>query len=316
MLATCACGKAFQMQIRVSERSWSARQILIEVFRSLKTEIQRQGDGDFMTFQNIILKQEEAVYTIVFNRPKVLNALDRQTVEELASAIVIVEKDSSARALVLTGAGEKSFIAGADIAAMQSLNSVEARDFASYGHRVLDSLSRLPIPVIAAVNGFALGGGLETALACDFIYASENAKLGLVEVNLGLIPGFGGVARLARRVGTAKASEMIFSAAILNSAEALQCGLITKVTTQQELLDAAYKTAKSIASKGPQAVALCKRLLVEGQDADWRVANSFEQVAFGQVFATKDHDEGIAAFWKSGRRNLKISNQNLIYRLC
>jgi len=164
-----------------------------------------------MAYENLILEDKNDIRIIFINRPKVHNALNKKVLIELERALIEVESNKSFRCLIISGAGDKSFVAGADIAEMKSLGPLEAEAFSCLGHRVMDKIANLRIPVIAAVNGYALGGGLELALACDFIYASENASFGLVESKLGLIPGFGGVARLARRIGTAYAKEMIFA---------------------------------------------------------------------------------------------------------
>jgi enoyl-CoA hydratase len=249
-----------------------------------------------VSYENLLVEDAGAVRTITLNRPKALNALNRQTVLELGRALDDTASSTSLRVLVITGAGEKSFVAGADITEMKDMTPLQASGMSILGHKTLDKIATLPIPAIAAVNGFALGGGLELALACDFIIASDNARLGLVETNLGIIPGFGGVARLARRVGQAYASEMIFSAAQLDSAEALRVGLVNRVVLLAELKATVGKVADAIASKGPLAVALVKRLLVEGSDADARTAHALEQASFGLVFSTADKSEGVAAF--------------------
>ena len=251
-----------------------------------------------MSFQNLLVDDKGLVRTITVNRPTVLNALNHQTVAELQQAFVDVAAHKDLRAVILTGAGEKAFVAGADIGEFNSLSAEQARAYSQQGHTLLDAIGAVDVPVIAAVNGFALGGGLELALACDFIYASDNARLGLVEVNLGIIPGFGGVARLSRRLGKAMASELIFAAAQVKADEALRIGLVNKVVPQAELLAAALATAEIIAKKGPLAVAACKRLLREGESADLRVANSLEQTAFGLIFASEDRSIGVEAFTK------------------
>ena len=170
------------------------------------------ANQDNMSFQNLLVDDTELVRTITINRPAVLNALNAETLRELAAATAAENRPAHLRALILTGAGEKAFVAGADISEFNALSPEQARAYSAQGHALFDHLGSLEVPVIAAVNGFALGGGLELALACDFIYASDNARLGLVEVNLGIIPGFGGVGRLSRRVGKAMASELIFTA--------------------------------------------------------------------------------------------------------
>jgi enoyl-CoA hydratase len=249
-----------------------------------------------MTFENLLVEDAGAVRVITVNRPAALNAINRATMLELGRAFAELREAPGIRAAIVTGNGEKSFVAGADITEFNSLSPDEARAYSRIGHTVFASVAELDIPVIAAVNGFALGGGLELALACDFIYAADTARLGLVEANLGLIPGFGGVARLARRVGTAMAAELIMSAAQVKADEALRIGLANKVVPLAELMTTAKKTADTMAAKGPLAIGAVKRLLREGENADLRVANSAEQTAFGLAFSTQDCRIGVDAF--------------------
>lgn len=249
-----------------------------------------------MAFENLIVIDRGHTRIITVNRPDVLNALNKKTLLEIERAICEAETHQTIRCVILTGAGDKAFVAGADIGEMKHLTPAEAEEFSGVGHRVMDRVERLRVPVIAAVNGFALGGGLELALAADFIYASDTAQLGLVEVSLGLIPGFGGLARLSRRVGVGHARELVFSARRVKADEAQRIGLVNKVCAPDELIDAAVKTGEIIAEKGPYAVSLCKRLLSEGSDADLRTANRLEQHSFGLVFGSRDHEEGITAF--------------------
>lgn len=249
-----------------------------------------------MAYENLIVADRGHTRIITVNRPDVLNALNKKTLLEIERAIHETESKPDVRCVILTGAGEKAFVAGADIAEMKHLSPAEAEEFSGVGHRVMDRIERMRVPVIAAVNGFALGGGLELALACDFIYASDTAQLGLVEVSLGLIPGFGGLARLSRRVGNANARELVFTARRIKAEEALRVGLVNKVVPADELIDAAVKSAEIIAEKGPYAVSLTKQILQEGADTDQRTANRLEQHSFGLVFGSRDHEEGIAAF--------------------
>jgi enoyl-CoA hydratase len=232
---------------------------------------------------------------LTLNRPDALNALDRATLEALRVAIAAVREDDAVRALVLTGEG-RAFAAGADIAEMRGLSPSGAEAFSRLGHAALGDLEALPIPTIAAVNGFALGGGCELALACDWIYASEKARFGQPEVALGLIPGFGGTSRLVRRVGVAWAKELVLTGDPLRADEALRIGLANRVCPADELLDTALASAESAARKGPLAVTLAKQVIQQGQDADVRTAHALEQNAFGLVFATEDHAEGMDAF--------------------
>jgi enoyl-CoA hydratase len=246
--------------------------------------------------QNLLIEDVGSTRIITVHRPAVLNALNLATVQELGAAFAAVDQSPQVRCMVVTGSGEKAFVAGADINEFAALTPELARSYSAQGHAVVDSIGQCRVPVIAAVNGFALGGGLELALACDFILASDTARMGLVEANLGIIPGFGGVGRLSRRVGKAMAAEMIFSAAQIKADEALRVGLANHVYPAAELMNEAKKLAESIAKKGPLAVSAVKRLLREGEDADLRTANAFEQVSFGLVFATSDKVEGVRAF--------------------
>jgi enoyl-CoA hydratase len=198
--------------------------------------------------------------------------------------------------VILTGAGEKAFVAGADIAAMSKLGPAEAREFAALGHRTLNALEALPVVTIAAVNGFALGGGCELAMACDLIYASEKARFGQPEVNLGLIPGFGGTQRLVRRVGLMRAKEMIFTGEVYDAATARAVGLCLEVLAPEKLLEAARAKARVIASRGPAAVATCKRVMQQGADQLLPQALDAERLAFAGLFGTAETREGMAAF--------------------
>jgi len=249
-----------------------------------------------MAYENLLFEVQDGVGILTFNRPKVLNALNAKTLEELDEVVRTVERDRAVKALVLTGAGEKAFIAGADIAAMATMTPAQARAFAERAHGVLERLALLPVPTLAAVNGYALGGGCEVALACDLVYASEAARFGQPEVNLGIIPGFGGTQRLTRRVGLMRALEMILTGDPMPAAQAKEVGLVLDVLPADKLLPHAVAQARKIASKGPVAVALAKRAVHAGADADLRVANELERQAFASSFATDDAREGMRAF--------------------
>ena len=235
------------------------------------------------------------VSTLTINRPDKLNALSQEVLGDLRTAIEDLSRRDDVRAAVITGTG-KAFVAGADIAAMRDMDEAQARGFGALGHEVFSTIEHLRFPVIAAVNGFALGGGCELALACDFIYASTKAKFGQPEVNLGIIPGFGGTQRLPRRVGSAMARELIYTGKMIDAAEALRVGLVNAVFEPDELLAAASKTAAEIATKGPLAVAFAKRLIRDGVDIPLPQANKRERDAFGEGFATEDQAEGMTAF--------------------
>jgi enoyl-CoA hydratase len=239
--------------------------------------------------------QDGHVSTLTINRPDKLNALSQEVLSDLSSAVDSLASNREVRAAVLTGTG-KAFVAGADIAAMKNMTEAEGLAFGALGHGVFAAIENLHCPVIAAVNGFALGGGCELALACDFIYASSKAKFGQPEVNLGIMPGFGGTQRLPRRVGSAAARELIYTGKMVNAEEALRLGLANAVFEPDELLGAATKAASDIASKGPLAVAAAKRLIRDGVDLALPEANRLEQAAFGEAFGTEDQSEGMAAF--------------------
>jgi enoyl-CoA hydratase len=249
-----------------------------------------------MPYENLILEKVGQIATLTINRPKVLNALDMQTLKELERAAHDVADDCAIRAVIVTGAGDKAFVAGADIAALSVMTSREALAFADYGHAVLNLFDRMPKPVVAAVNGFALGGGCELALACDFIYAAETAQIGLPEVTLGIIPGFGGTQRLARRVGTGMAREMIFTGARLSAQRAKEIGLVNEVVPKEELLERVRQVCQTICQRGPVAIAQAKRAIRLGADISLNVASELERQTFAALFATEDVREGTKAF--------------------
>lgn len=236
-----------------------------------------------------------AVALLTLDRPKSLNALDASLLGALGEAVEAVGRDPGLRVLVVTGEG-RAFAAGADIEAMSKMKGVEAESFSRLGHRTFGALEALEIPTIAAVNGFALGGGCELACACDWIYASTKAVFGQPEVKLGLLPGFGGTTRVTRRVGVAWAKEMILGGQNLSAEEALRIGLANRLFPPDELVERTLERANDIAGNGPLAVAASKRVLQQGQDADSRVAAALEQAAFAGLFGTEDRDEGLAAF--------------------
>jgi len=249
-----------------------------------------------MQLENILWRVEDGVGIATLNRPKALNALNAQTVRELGLLLDGVEADPALRALVLTGAGDKAFVAGADIAEMSALAPLEARRFAEAGQRTFERLEGLPIPTIAAVNGFALGGGCELAMACDLVYASERARFGQPEVNLGIIPAFGGTQRLQRRVGPARAMEMILTGDMVDAATAKAWGLALEVLAPDALLPHALSQARKIAGKGPAATAAAKRILRATAAPALGAGQEMEAEAFGMLFGTRDGREGLQAF--------------------
>jgi enoyl-CoA hydratase len=239
---------------------------------------------------------EGPISIVTIDRQDKLNALNADVVRELGEAVAEVRARSATRCAIVTGAGEKAFVAGADIAGMRELGLEQARAFAKAGHAALDAIEALPFPAIAAVNGFALGGGCELALACDFVYASERAKLGQPEVKLGVIPGFGGTQRLARRVGIARARELVYTGATIDAQEALRIGLVSRVVPPADLMKVAREAAGTIAQMGPLAIAEAKKVLRDGEGRLLRDANALEIEGFAGCFETADQKEGMAAF--------------------
>ena len=235
------------------------------------------------------------VATVTINRPDKLNALNREVLESLVRAFHELMKPGRVRVAILTGAGEKAFVAGADIAAMRGMSVVEAKSLSDLGHRLGNLMESAPFPILAAVNGFALGGGTELSMACDLVYASDKAKFGQPEVNLGVIPGFGGTQRLARRVGVGKARELVFTGDMIGAEEAHRIGLCEAVFPAAELMDKVRAVAKKIASKGPLAIAQAKVVMRRG-DALLPTANELEAQAFAMLFGTGDQKEGMGAF--------------------
>ncbi len=249
-----------------------------------------------MNFENLLVEIADGTAVVTINRPKALNALNEQTLRELECAFVGFADNDAVQAIILIGSGEKAFVAGADISAMQPLNALQARAFAKLGHEVMRRIEACPKPVIAAVNGFALGGGCELALGCDIRLASSNARFGQPEVNLGVIPGFGGTQRLARLVGKGLAMELVLTGDMIDATEALRIGLANKVVAQAELLDTAKAMAAKIIGKGPLAVKLAKEAIRNGLEMDLDKANQYEAELFGLCFASADQKEGMQAF--------------------
>lgn len=254
--------------------------------------------------QFVRLDHDGHVSTLTVARPDRMNALDAQVLDDMETAIQEVADRHETRCLLVTGEG-KAFVAGADISAMRELPADQARAFAERGHAVFDALEALRMPVMAVVNGFALGGGCELALACDFIYASEKAKFGQPEVKLGILPGFGGTQRLARRVGLGMAREMVYSGAMIDAAEALRVGLVNRVLAPDALMSAARETADTIAAAGPLAVAAAKRTIREGVDGPLLEGNALEVEAFGELFQSADSREGMGAFLEKRTPNFR-----------
>lgn len=249
-----------------------------------------------MEYQNLLIETTDSITTLTINRPQVLNALNSNVVRELKSALCELDQDAAVRVVVLTGAGEKAFVAGADIKEMSAMSAFEAHDFARRGQRLMLLINSMRKPVIAAVNGYALGGGFELALACDFIYASGNAKFGFPEVGLGIIPGFGGTQNLARLIGPNRTNELVLSGRIMAAAKAHAWGIVNEVLEPDELLSRTLETAREIAGKAALGIAGAKDVIVNGLNMTKGDGFRYEASQFGVLFATGDQREGMGAF--------------------
>jgi len=258
-----------------------------------------------MEYKNIKFQLEEQIAIITFNRPEVLNALNEVSLIEFSHAVDNVAENEDIRVLILTGSGNKSFVAGADIKEFLTFNVLKAKIFSEMGHGLVNKLQELPIPVIAAVNGFALGGGCEVVVACDFIYASENAMFGLPEISLGIIPGFGGTQRLPRLIGKNRAKEMIFTGKMISAADAQAMGLVNKVCAQDQLMDDVMGVAKMIVSKGKVSLRAAKQAVDSGMDVDLKTGCRIETDAFAICLTSPDAKEGIQAFLDKRKADFK-----------
>jgi enoyl-CoA hydratase len=249
-----------------------------------------------MEFKYIIYEKNEGVATITLNRPEALNAFSKDVVEEILRALEDVKTDEAVRVVVLTGAGEKAFSAGADIKTMVGMTALKAREMSFMGERLCVGLENLEKPVIAAINGYALGGGLEVAMSCDLRIASENAKMGQTEINIGLIPGWGGTQRLTRLVGMTKAKELVFTGRIIDAKTAEQIGIVNMVVPADKFRETVSQFAKDLASKAPVALKVAKALINKGSDIGLESALALEREGFGVVGSSEDLKEGVSAF--------------------
>ena len=249
-----------------------------------------------MDFQNLLVEDSDGVRTLTLNRPDKLNALDRRTLDELHAAFEAAGLEPAVRVVVLTGAGPKAFVAGADIAEMNGLTPLQARDFSRHGQALMTRIERLGKPVIAMVNGFALGGGFELAMACHLRVAADTAKVGQPEVNLGLLPGFGGTQRLLRLAGRGAALELCLLGANIDAARAHQLGLVTRVVPAAELLDATMAMARQLAQAAPQALKGVLDAVLVGGEAALDGGLDYETQAFALAFSSEDMREGTSAF--------------------
>ena len=256
-----------------------------------------------MEYETILLEQEGSIGILKLNRPQAMNALNSKVILELISALGAMEKETLPKVLIITGSGEKAFVAGTDIIEMEKLSSFDAREFARFARKAIDKVADLDRPVIGAINGFALGGGCELAMACDIRIASEKAKLGQPETGLGIIPGSGGTQRLPRLVGPSKAKQLIFTGEIIDARTALEIGLVDKVVPHDSLIEEAKKMANTIAGKPRVALALAKYAMNRGLDTDLQTALGYEIECFAQCFATQDQKEGMRAFLEKRKPN-------------
>jgi len=258
-----------------------------------------------MSYETILYTKEENIAIIKINRPKVLNAINPTVVLEMTDAVESIAADTSIKVLILSGEGDKAFIAGADIASMKDYTPLEGKFFSRQGQELLFRLESLPIPVIACVNGFALGGGTELSMACDFIYAAESAQFGQPEINLGIIPGFGGTQRLSRLVGKAMAKELCMTGVMISAQEAKDIGLVNKVFPKESLWEETMKVAKILASKGKVSIRAVKESIERGYDQDLRTGCYMESDAFGICMASEDSREGMGAFLEKRKAAFK-----------
>ncbi|MDR2050328.1 MAG: enoyl-CoA hydratase/isomerase family protein [Deltaproteobacteria bacterium] len=249
-----------------------------------------------MAFENLLFEVTGKVALITMNRPKALNALNSDLLNDLSKALDELEANDGIKGAIITGAGEKAFVAGADISQMAPYNPEQARGYMLLGQQIFNHIESIEKPIMAAVNGFALGGGNELCMACDFRYASTNARFGQPEVNLGIMPGFGGSQRLPRLVGPGIARELIFSGNTITAEEALRIGLVNKVFAQDKLLEESRKIMDIITSKPASALRYCKASLVRGQDEDIYKAIGLERELVSLCFASEDQKEGMSAF--------------------
>ncbi|MEA4816267.1 MAG: enoyl-CoA hydratase-related protein [Lachnospiraceae bacterium] len=255
--------------------------------------------------ENVLFEARDGIGYVTINRPKALNALNTDTLNEIIECFAKISESKDIKVVIVTGAGEKAFVAGADIAQMSSMNAIEGREMALLGQKAFLLIENTPQVVIAAVNGYALGGGCELSMACDIRVAAENAKFGQPEVNLGILPGFGGTQRLSRLVGRSIAKELIFTADQIDAAEAYRIGLANKVVPKEELMNACEEMAKKIMSKGMYGVSLAKVAINRGVDIDMETGNKLEADMFGLCFATDDQKEGMKAFLEKRKAAFK-----------
>jgi len=258
-----------------------------------------------MDFKLIIYEKSEGIVTITLNRPEALNAFSKEVVEEILQALEDIRKDENVRVIILTGAGEKAFSAGADIKAMIGMNALKARELSLMGEKLCVSFENLEKPVIAALNGYALGGGMEVAMSCDIRIAAENVRMGQTEINIGLIPGWGGTQRLTRLVGRGKAKELVFTGRMIDARTAEQLGIVNMVVAADKFRETVRQFALELAAKAPVALKIAKALIDKGADIGLESALALEREGFGVVASTEDLQEGVKAFTEKRKPTFK-----------
>jgi len=258
-----------------------------------------------MEFKYVIYEKSEGIATITLNRPDALNAFSQEVVVEVLQAIDDVKNDDNVRVVILTGAGEKAFSAGADIKAMKGMNALKARELSLMGEKLCLAFENLEKPVIAAINGYALGGGMEVAMSCDFRIASENARMGQTEINIGLIPGWGGTQRLTRLIGATKAKELVYTGKLIDAKTAEQLGLLNMVVPADKFKETVRQFALELAQKAPVALKIAKALINKGAEISLDVALALEREGFGVVASSEDLQEGVSAFMEKRKPTFK-----------
>jgi enoyl-CoA hydratase len=258
-----------------------------------------------MELKNILYEKKDGIATITINRPKALNAMSEETIQEILSTLEDIRKDENIKVVVITGAGDRAFSAGADISGMKGRTPLDSKRSSQHGQQMMNEVEDLEKPVIAAINGYALGGGLELAMTCDFRIASENARLGQPEINIGLIPGWGGTQRLPRFVGKGLAKEMIFTGRMIDAKTAEQHGLVNKVVPADQLKSAVEELATELSNKPPVAIKVAKQLINNSTETNLRIGLAHESEAFGILGSTEDFKEGTSAFLEKRKPTFK-----------
>lgn len=256
-------------------------------------------------YKNVLVENKEGITTVTINRPQAMNALNSETLADLAAVFTELETDAATKAVIITGAGDKAFVAGADLGQMSTMTALEGRAFGDLGHKVFDAIENFPKVVIAAINGYALGGGCELAMACDIRIASDKAKFGQPEVTYGIIPGFGGTQRLPRLIGKGLAKQYIYTGDMFGAEEAHRIGLVNVVTTPEELIPTTEAMLAKILKKSPLAITSAKDVIDKGLEMTQDLGMKYEAQAFGVCFATDDQKEGMGAFLEKRKPTFK-----------